>query len=114
MITIDEFFKVVPNDLTAEEKNLWADSWITGHINEKGKNPCNRDLVSLADWLLAEELKDTSRSKVQNSEYPILSKPQIERRYRELSMEQEIVDVLRLRKANNLPTKKKKPSRKLE
>lgn len=106
MVSVDEFLQVAPTDLTTDEKNQWSESWIEGYYKEKGKYPCSRDLVKLADWLLEDELKDVSRSKVQNTEYPILSKPQIERRYRELSMEQEIVDVLWLKKFNNVPTKK--------
>lgn len=107
MVTVEEFINHFSPDLTVEEKNKYADYWITKHLEEKGKVPPSRDLVKLADWLLAGDLKDKSRSKVQNTEFPILSRSQIERRYRELSMESEIVDVLRLRKINNLPTKKR-------
>lgn len=107
MLAVEDFINQFSPDLTVKEKNKYADQWISQHLEEKGKTPASKDLVKLADWLLAEDLKDKSRSKVQNTEFPILSRSQLERRYRELSMETEIVDVLRLRKINNLPTKKK-------
>ena len=81
--------------------------WIELYYMEKGKYPSNYDLVKLADWLLAPELKDKSRSKVQKKEYPILSKPQLERRFRELSMETDLVDSLHRKKRSNQPTRKK-------
>ena len=107
MLTVDDFINQLLPDLTVDEKNKHADEWIAQYIEEKGKRPPSKDLVKLADWLLSDDLKDKSRSKVQNTEFPILSRSQIERRYRELSMENEIVDVLRLRKINNIPTKKR-------
>ena len=107
MLTVDDFINQCLPDLTVGEKNTLADEWISQYIEEKGKRPPSKDLIKLADWLLADDLKDKSRSKVQNTEFPILSRSQLERRYRELSMENDIVDVLRLRKINNIPTKKK-------
>lgn len=95
------------SDISLEEKKICIEMWTEVYYQVKGKMPERYELVKLADWLLADELKDKSRSKVQKKEYPILSKSQIERRFRELSMEQELVDSLHRRKSNHLPTRKK-------
>lgn len=106
MITVEELISKNPNS-SIEVKNALIEVWTEDVYKLKGKQPSNKELIRLADWLLEEELTDKSRSKVQKKEYPILSKPQIERRYRELSMEQDIVDVLHRKVINNQPTRKK-------
>jgi hypothetical protein len=108
LITVDELIKGMgPISPTPQEKNIFVELWCEDYARAKGKNPSSYELTRLADWLLSDVLSDPSRSKVQNTEYPILSKPQLERRYRELSMESEMVDVLHQRKINNQPTRKK-------
>lgn len=99
---IEEF----PN-ATVDEKNYLIETWGELYYQSKGKQPTSYDLVMLADWLLADELKNVSSSKVQNTEYPILSKSQIKTRYKEMSMSQEIVDVLYYKKSSNQSTRKR-------
>lgn len=101
-----DLINAFPN-VCLEEKKSCIELWTEVHYQATGKMPERYELTKLADWLLADELKDKSRSKVQKKEYPILSKSQIERRFRELSMEQDLVDSLHRRKANHLPTRKK-------
>jgi hypothetical protein len=104
--TVEDLINANPDSTIEEKKNL-AEAWIELYFQQNGKMPKPLDLTKLADWLLEEELKDVSRSKVQNTEFPFLSKPQIERRYREISMEQDIVDILHKKKMNHSPTRKK-------
>ncbi|MCS0827419.1 hypothetical protein NX029_26245 [Cytobacillus firmus] len=106
MLTADELMAKNP-DVSIESKNILIELWADDVWHRTGKHPASYELQKLADWLLAAELKDKSRTKVQKYEYPILSKPQLERRYREMSMEAEMVDVLHKRKLNNHPTRKK-------
>lgn len=94
-------------EATNDEKNELIEQWSEEFYMMNGKLPSSLELMKLADWLLADTLKDVSRSKVQNEEFPILSRPQIERRYREISLESDIVDVLRLKRKINQPTKKR-------
>lgn len=105
-MTVEMLIEAHP-EATIEDKNRLIEEWSDHYIETRGKNPSSLDLSKLADWLLADTLKDVSRSKVQNEEFPILSRPQIERRYREISLESDIVDVLRLKRKINQPTKKR-------
>ena len=93
--------------ISVEEKNIYIELWVDDVFNQTGKNPSNYELTRLADWLLQDDLSNPSRSKVQNTEYPILSKPQLERRYRELSKEQDMVDLLHRRKQISQSTRKR-------
>lgn len=105
-MTVEEWIDSHP-DASPEQKNVLVEEWTEDYYRIRGKFPPSLDLQKLADWLLSDTLKDVSRSKVQNEEFPILSRPQIERRYRELSLENDIVDVLRLKRKFNHPTKKR-------
>ncbi len=104
--TVEEMISSFPGE-DIPTKIVCSGFWIEDCIAVRGNIPKSYELLKLADWLLSDELKDTSRSKVQNTEYPFLSKSQIERRYRELSMTAEIVDSLHLKKMTNQPTRKK-------
>jgi hypothetical protein len=106
LLTAKELVLSYP-DLDLKIKKDLIEVWADSYFEMKGKQPHPVDLMILADWLLEVELKDKSRSKVQNKPYPILSKPQIERRYRELSLDSDMVDVLHLRKMIHQPTRKK-------
>jgi hypothetical protein len=106
MITVKELIESNAGADNSTKKAL-IESWCESYLLSEGKKPNSYELVMLADWLLEKELKDSSRSKVQKKEYPILSKPQLERRYREVSMNQEIVDVLHQKRIHNIPTRKK-------
>jgi hypothetical protein len=90
-------------DASIEDKKELIEDW----YRSQSEPPSRSDLQLLADWLLEAELKDVSRSKVQKSEYPILSKPQLERRYREIAFDMEIVDLFNLKKSHNLSTRRK-------
>lgn len=106
MLTVDDLISK-NSDVNADSKNILVELWTEDVFHKKGRWPSSYELTRLADWLLSDELQNPSRSKVQNTEYPILSKPQLERRYRELSMESDLVDMLHQRKRNNQPTRKK-------
>lgn len=103
--TARELIESFPN-ADIEEKNYLVALWSELHYEAKGKYPSSYDLTMLADWLLSDMLKDVSSSKVQNTEYPVLSKSQIKTRYKEVSMTQEIVDMLHYKRATNQPTRK--------
>lgn len=105
-MTVEQLIETNP-DATIEDKNQLIEEWTESFYARNGKLPSSLELSKLADWLLADTLKDVSRSKVQKEEFPILSRPQIERRYREISLESDIVDVIRLKRRSNQPTKKR-------
>lgn len=105
-MTVEQLIETNPN-ATIEDKNHLIEDWTESFYERSGKLPSSLELSKLADWLLADTLKDVSRSKVQKEEFPILSRPQIERRYREISLESDIVDVIHLKRRSNQPTKKR-------
>lgn len=106
MKTVEEFIK---ENEHANERDRVAlcEEYTEAYYQKNGRHLNSNQLIMLADFLLADKLKDVSRSKVQREEYPILSKPQINRRGREMSMEQDIVDVIKVKRGNNLPTTRK-------
>ena len=106
MITVEELIDSHPN-VSTEERNKLVEDWIETYYQERDKYPHSYQLSKLSDWILSDTLKDVSRSKVQREEFPILSRPQIERRYRELSLESDIVDVLNIKRKSHQPTKKR-------
>lgn len=109
-LTVDNLIKACEK-LTLEEKKHLIDVWCEEYFRKFGKQPKSYDLTRLADVLLSDELKNPSRSKVQKTKYPILSKQQLTRRQREMSMESELVDNLHRKKINNQPTRKKDAKR---
>ena len=76
-------------------RNAQVEELISYYVIVTGDTPSSKDLVSLANYLLADTLKDPDPYKTQNTEYPIQS--QYSRREtpkRELSVTADILDFL--------------------
>lgn len=57
----------------ANNRINYVDSLIERYFTERGKVPPKQDLDRLATFILLEELSDTSRGKMSESEYPTMS-----------------------------------------
>jgi hypothetical protein len=57
------------------------DEMLNGYVAETGERPNSDVLETLADEILAEELRDPDEHKMSRYEYPIMSERQFERRY---------------------------------
>lgn len=65
------------------------------HVEMTGEYPQPYALTKLADYLLADHLKDPDRDKVANNEYPVLSQYQAFRRSKsQVAMESDTMDFL--------------------
>lgn len=82
----------LPHDI---DRVAEVDAMIREHEVQTGREPDTLALHRLANYLLAEHLKDPSPDKITQNDFPILSNNQIRRRMRtQLPMENDTMDFL--------------------
>ncbi|MCY9512128.1 hypothetical protein M5W68_16310 [Paenibacillus larvae] len=75
--------ELIAENITDRSERIKAVEALTdAYIDSVGQAPDSAQLERLADYLLLEELNDNSADKVTQTEYPVFSDRQLERRYK--------------------------------